>query len=269
MADILIDTHTHYAHKRFDSGREEILRGLPAANIMAVMEGAIDFESNQKMKHLCEKYPHVYMAAGCHPNCVEEMDDRKFQQIVELLDYDKTLAIGETGLDFDRDKSGEQKRRQREWFRRFIVLATEKQKPLVIHSRLANDELIEILKEYSLIKQPGVIHCFSGNVNQAFELINMGFLLGVNGMFTKMDEDSDLCMALKQIPLERILFETDCPYLTPVGVEGKRNTSANLGIIVEKLSQLRGEPSEYIRKVVLENTQKLFPALFTHIPKAF
>ncbi len=265
MGEMIVDTHTHYAHRRFDSGREEILNGLTSANIFAVIEGAIGFESNFKMKALCEKYPYVYMAAGCHPNCVEEMDENKFRQIVDLLDYDKNLAIGETGLDYDKGKTEEQIALQKHWFRKFIELAIEMQKPLVIHSRLANDELIEILKEYSLLKQPGVIHCFSGNVDQAKALINIGFYLGVNGMFTKMDADADLCIALKQIPLESILLETDAPYLAPAGVEGKRNTSANLGVVVEKLSELRGESPEYIRKAVLENTKRIYPSIFTHI----
>lgn len=262
MGEMIVDTHTHYAHKRFDSGRDEIISRLPGAGIFAVIEAAIDYESNFKMKALCEKYPHVYMAAGCHPNCVEEMEDSKFRQIAELLNYDKNLAIGETGLDYDKGKTEEQIAAQKDWFRRFIELAIETQKPMVIHSRLANDELIEILKEYSLIKQPGVIHCFSGNVRQAKDLINMGFYLGVNGMFTKMDADADLCIALKQIPLERILLETDAPYLAPAGAEGKRNTSMNLSLIVEQLSELRGESSEYIRKVVLENTRKMYPFIF-------
>lgn len=262
MGEVIIDTHTHYAHKRFDSGRDEIISGLSSANIFAVIEAAISFESNIKMKVLCEKYPHVYMAAGCHPNCVEEMDESKFRQIAELLNYDKTLAIGETGLDYDKGKSEEQITLQKYWFRRFIELAIEKKKPLVIHSRLANDELIEILTEYSLIQRPGVIHCFSGNANQAKTLINMGFYLGVNGMFTKLDEDSELCVALKQIPIESILLETDCPYLIPEGAEGKRNTSMNLGLVVEKLGKLRGETPEYICKKVLENTQRMYLGIF-------
>ena len=147
MGEMIVDTHTHYAHKRFDSGRDEIIGGLTEAGIFAAIEAAIGFESNFAMKALCEKYPHVYMAAGCHPNCVEEMDDNKLGQITELLNYDKTLAIGETGLDYDKGKTEEQIALQKEWFRRFIELATVKQKPLVIHSRLANDELIGILKE--------------------------------------------------------------------------------------------------------------------------
>ena len=261
MVEMLVDTHTHYCHKRFDSGRNEILQDLKDTNVM-VVEAAIEFLSNQKMKSLCEKHTHVFMAAGCHPNCVEEMDDEKYQAIVELTNYDKVLAIGETGLDYARDKSEAQIRLQKEWFRKFLALAIEKQKPLVIHCREAYDEMIDILKEYTLIERPGIIHCFSGNETQAEKLIDMGFCMGVNGMFTKIDKDADIRAVLKKIPLEKIVLETDSPYLIPEGVSGKRNTSKNLSIIVEKFAELREEPTEYIREVVLQNTKRLYPAVF-------
>lgn len=127
------------------------------------------------MKLLCDKYSHVFMAAGCHPNCVEEMNDEKFEEIVELTNCDKVLAVGETGLDYARDKSEEQICMQKEWFRKFIELAIEKNKPLVIHCREAYDEMIDILQGYKLTDCPGVIHCFSGNLEQARKLMNMGF----------------------------------------------------------------------------------------------
>ena len=212
MREMLIDTHTHYAHKRFDSGRDDILKRLMEEKIFAVIESAIDFESNQKMKALCKKYPHVYMAVGCHPNCVEEMDDKKYQQIAELCKCDKVVAIGETGLDYARNKSELQISKQKEWFHKFLGLAINENKPLVIHARDSYDDLIKILSGYSFVGQPGVIHCFSGNLEQAKELIDMGFYVGVNGMFTNMDANSDVCIALRAIPLERILFETDSPY---------------------------------------------------------
>lgn len=257
----MVDTHTHYFHKRFDSGRDQIIRDLPNSNILAVIEGAIDFESNQKMKKLCEKYSHVYMTAGCHPNCVDEMDDEKYRRIIEVVDYHKVIAIGETGLDYARDKSKTQKSMQKEWFEKFIMLAVEKHKPLVIHCREAYDDMIKILRQYKLMECPGVIHCFSGNLEQAETLIDMGFYIGINGMFTNMNVDSEVCVALKTIPLERIVFETDSPYLVPVGVNGKRNTSGNLKYIAQRFAELRGELPLFIQKVAFENTKKLYPSI--------
>lgn len=262
MSEMLVDTHMHYAHRRFASGRDEILRELVDDGVAAVIEGAIDFASNQKMKLLCDKYSHVFMAAGCHPNCVEEMDDEKYSAIVDLANYDKVIAIGETGLDYARDKSEDQICKQKEWFVKFIELAIEAQKPLVIHCREAYEDSINILREYDLMEYPGVIHCFSGNFEQAKKLMDMGFCLGVNGMFTKMNEDAELCVALKNISLEKIVLETDSPYLIPEGVAGKRNTSKNLNVIVEKFAELRGESTDHIREVVLKNTKRLYPAVF-------
>lgn len=262
MGEVFVDTHTHYAHKRFDSGRDEILHELVDNGVVAVIEGAIDFASNHKMKLLCDKYSHVFMATGCHPNRVEEMNNEKYQEIVELIKCDKVLAVGETGLDYARDKSKEQVFMQKKWFRKFIELAIEMQKPLVIHCRKAYDETISILREYRLMECPGVIHCFGGNLEQAGKLMDMGFCLGVNGMFTKMDEYAELCVALKSIPLEKIVLETDSPYLIPDGVAGKRNTSKNLNVIANKFAELRGESPEHIREVVLNNTKRLYPAVF-------
>lgn len=258
---LFIDTHTHFFHKRFDMGREEILKDLANHGVLAVVECAIDFESNQKMKLLCEKYPHVFMAAGCHPNCVEEMDEEKYQAIADLLDWGKVLAVGETGLDYARKTSEVERILQKTWFHKFIELAIEKQKPLVIHCREAYDDVIRILQEYQFSHCPGVIHCFSGNIEQAQKFIDMGFYIGVNGMFTKMDADSEVCLALKTVPLEKIIFETDSPYLLPKGVKGKRNTSKNMGVIMEEFAKLRGISPEYVSEVVLENTKLLYPGI--------
>ena len=263
MERMMIDTHTHYAHKRFDCGRREILESLADENVIAVIEAAIDYESNEKMKKLCGEYSHVFMAAGCHPNYVEEMDDNKYEKIIDLVRYDKVIAIGETGLDYARDKTDEQIQKQKAWLRKFLELAIRTKKPLVIHCREAYNELIEILCGYKFFGCPGVIHCFSGDVQQAMKLIDMGFYIGVNGMFTKLKVDSDVCIALRTVSLERILLETDSPYLIPAGVEGKRNTSENLYYIVDRLAELRGETPDYIRKITLENTKKLFPTIFS------
>lgn len=257
----MIDTHAHYAHKRFDFGRDEILRKLADSGVTAVIEGAIDFASNQKMKSLCDKYSHVFMAAGCHPNCVEEMTPGKYEEIAALMKCSKVVAVGETGLDYARDKSTGQISVQKEWFRKFVELAIEVQKPLVIHCREAFEDSYDILREYELPERPGVIHCFNGNLEQARKWIDMGFVLGVNGMFTKMEEAADLRKALECVPLEKLLLETDAPFLIPEGIAGKRNTSKNLAVIVEKLAELRGDTPEHIREVVLKNTGELYPTV--------
>lgn len=272
----MIDTHTHYAHKRFDCGRDEILCSLNGEGIKAVIEGAIDYESNFKMRLLCEKYPFVYMAAGCHPNLVGEMDEEKFLRLKELIKEKKVIAIGETGLDYGNEKSEEQIQQQKYWFGRFLELSGESGKPLVIHCRDAYEDLIEILESYAKEEQnkwksddpvkekcvnPGVIHCFCGNISQARVLEKMGFYFGVNGKFTTLPEESEVCKALKNIPLERILLETDSPYLVPAGASGKRNTSLNLKGIAAKLADLREIKTDEMLAVILENTRKMYPEI--------
>ncbi len=209
MNGIMVDTHSHYTHKRFDCGRKEILESLVNENIITVIEAAIGYESNEKMKNLCQQYPFAYMAVGCHPNCVAEMDEQKFNAISEMLLEDKVVAIGETGLDYAHEKSSEQKELQKYWFERFIDLSIRNHKPLVIHCREAYEELIDILKKYKLNEMPGVIHCFSGNEEQAAALIQMGFYLGIGGKFTMLDEESELVQAIKEVPIERMVLETD------------------------------------------------------------
>ena len=272
----MIDTHTHYAHKRFDCGRDEILCSLQGEGIKSVIEGAINYESNFKMRLLCKKYPFVYMAAGCHPNLVEEMEEEKFLQLKELLKEEKVIAIGETGLDYGNEKSEEQIRLQKYWFERFLDLSEESGKPLVIHCRDAYEDLIEILESRAQREKseqkpagsvnkkrenPGVIHCFSGNIQQARSLEKMGFYFGVNGKFTTLPEEDEVLEALRNIPLERILLETDSPYLVPAGASGKRNTSLNLKYIAAKLADLRKVKTDEMLEIILENTRKLYPEI--------
>lgn len=262
MNDIMVDTHSHYTHKRFDCGRKEILENLVNENVIAVIEAAIGYESNEKMKNLCHEYPFVYMAVGCHPNCVADMDEQKFNVISELLLEDKVVAIGETGLDYAREKSPKQRELQKYWFERFIDLSIRNHKPLVIHCREAYEELIDILMKCKLNKIPGVIHCFSGNDEQAAALIQMGFYLGIGGKFTMLDEDSELIQAIKEVPMERIVLETDAPFLTPRGATGSRNTSANMKFIIEELAILKNCERNYIIETALKNTKKVYPQLF-------
>ncbi len=256
----IIDTHTHYAHKRFSDGRHEILSSLPDANICAVIDGAIDFESNEKMLALSKKYPHLYVAVGCHPNCVDQMSELRFEMIREWTEQEKVVAIGETGLDYAGEKSKEQILLQKKWFRRFVDLAIQVHKPLVIHCREAYDDLMDILTDYDLPKHPGVIHCFSGDYEQAKQLVEMGFYLGIGGKFTRTDaEMNELRQTVQRIAAENIVLETDAPYLLPEGLAGKRNTSLSLPYIVNQLSELWGVEEEAICRFAWQNTLMVFP----------
>ena len=255
-----VDAHTHYAHHRFDDGRERLLDSIKDENILMAIEAAIDFDSNEKMQKLAEEYFHVVMAAGCHPNCVEELDEGKFQRIAEMIKEGfGVVGIGETGLDYSRGKTSEQKELQKKWFIRFIELSLEVQKPLVIHCREAYDDLIEILSRYKFDEEPGMIHCFSGTREQLEKLLDMGFYISVGGMFTRCtDEQDELLVALRQIPLDRILLETDSPFLLPAGLPGKRNTSLNIKFVASELAKLRNMDEKELCDHALDNAIWLF-----------
>lgn len=262
MRDQYIDTHTHYTHPRFDCGREEILKGLSNTNVLAVVEVAIQYELNDKILKLCKKYPFVFAAIGCHPNCISSMDQEKFEIINKIVrDEPKVLAIGEVGLDFSKNRICEEIKAQKECFIRFIESALSTRKPLIIHCRGAYEDLINILSCYKFPSKAGIIHSFSGNVEQARQLIDMGFLIGVGGLFTKSPDEYPVREALRKIPISKIVFETDAPFLMPKGMEGKRNSSVNLHYIASELSKLRDEDVRIISEYAIRNSLDLFPQI--------
>ena len=258
----IIDTHTHYTHRYFEGDekknkkfRNEILRHLSEHDIYAVIEAAIGYESNQKMMKLCEEHSNVYAAVGVHPNCVGELTEEKYEAIKGILCTEKVLAIGETGLDYAGKKDSKNFEIQQKWFRRFIELALETKMPLVIHCREAEDDLVEILTEYKerFGEYAGIVHCFSGEEEHAEKLIEMGFFLGIGGKF------SDNLKTVKEIPLDAIVLETDCPYLLPAGLTEKPNTSFNIPYIVKQLAELKEVDEQEILEAALKNTVKLYP----------
>ena len=267
---MLIDTHTHYFLKNFDCGREELLTELKEKDIYAI-ETAIGCSSNETVLRLCEKHSGMMRAVvGCHPVYIDadgdELNEEKFSRI---MNYARTnelvVGIGETGLDYLRVEEPGRRDRQKYWFERFIQAAVELQKPLVIHCRGegAYDDLYEILYQSRVQEKmscPGVIHCFSGTVADTEELLDLGFYFGIGGLFLRGEQEA-LKEAIRSIPLERILLETDCPYLIPDGLPGKRNTSLNLPYIVTQLSELLGVGEKEIYGQTLENALRIYPGL--------
>lgn len=251
------DTHTHYAHRQFDNIRKELLENLSNHGIDTVIEAAIGYDSNEKMLELCDQYSFVYAALGVHPMCVEELDEEKFEKLTQRLSHKKVLAVGETGLDYSKRNDESFILLQKKWFIRFIELALHHKMPLVIHCRDAYADLIEIMMNYDFGENPGIIHCFSGNAEHAKKFIEMGFLLGIGGKFlVHVDKTQELREAIRKVPLESIVLETDSPFLKPDGIPGKRNTSLNLRYIVEELAKLKGVEEKTIYEVSWKNSMK-------------
>lgn len=254
----VIDTHTHYALSCFDNVREELMNEMPNKGIVAVVEAGIGFSLNHRILEFCEKNEYMYAALGVHPKYAAELDETKFNQIEKMLDKsDKILAIGETGLDFSCCKDEDTKALQKKWFHRFIELAIHRGMPMVIHCRDAYPDLIRILSRYHFPWKPGIIHCFSGTLEEAEKLIDLGFYLGIGGKFMR---EKSLEAVIKEIPLESIVLETDAPYLSPISGE-KINTSMNLEVIVEELARIKAVTRGELLWVTLENTYSLYPKL--------
>lgn len=255
----MIDTHVHYTHKRFDNGRDEIVRELRKSGIEAVIEAAISFESNAAAIEYAKKirplYDTFYVAVGIHPQCVGNPDLDRVHQLRDLALVDGVVAIGETGLDYHRQEYDGQN--QKWWFCRQMELAGELKLPLIIHSRSAEEDTIEMMREYADFLRGGVIHCFSGDSRQAEAYLELGFYLGIGGTVTYGNEA--LNDAVKTAPLSKIVLETDCPFLSPLpNCKDRRNDSTQLCVIAQKIAQIRGIAQEEVERVTSENAKRLF-----------
>ena len=254
---MIFETHAHYDDDRFAEDRDEILNGLPEAGIGIVINSGASVESTKDTVELAKKYNHVYAAVGVHPSEIAELDEDFMEWMKQHASWEKTVAIGEIGLDYYWDKEPEVQEKQRYWFGRQIELARETRLPIIVHSREAAADTMQVLKEHHAEEIPGVIHCFSYSKEMALEFIKMGYYIGVGGVVT-FKNAKKLIETVEAIPLEHILLETDCPYMAPEPYRGKRNSSYYLTYVVEKIAELKGVTTEEVERVTEENARRLF-----------
>lgn len=248
------ESHAHYDDKRFDEDREELLSTLlPASGVDTVVNIGCDVKSSKMSIRLAEKYPYVYASVGVHPHEVGGVNSRTIETLRKLSAHPKAVAIGEIGLDYYYDFNPREL--QRFWFRQQLRLAEEVNMPVVIHSRDAAQETFEIIEASAVRK--GVIHCYSGALPMAREYADMGFTIGVGGVVT-FSNAKKLLEVVEGIPMERILIETDSPYLAPNPNRGKRNDSRNLKYVVEKIAEVKGISSERVAEMSARNAKNLF-----------
>lgn len=252
---MIIDTHAHYDNEAFDKDRDELLSGLPSRGIeLAVNIGASIRTSKETLK-LTEQYPFVYGAVGVHPSETGELTESLLNWLKEAARHPKTVAIGEIGLDYYWD---EPKREiQKHWFIRQLDLARETGLPVVIHSRDAAKDTLDIMKGQRAGDMGGVIHCFSYGAEMAREYLNMGFYLGIGGVIT-FKNARKLREVAEYMPVERMVLETDCPYLCPEPFRGKRNSSLNLHYVVKAVSAIKGISEEDIIAITSNNARTLY-----------
>jgi TatD DNase family protein len=252
---MLVDTHAHLDDERYNLDREEVIKRAKTAGIEYIVNVGTDKKSNEFSLKLSEKYDNIYTAIGIHPHNVRNINNDTFEEIEKLLTNKKVVAIGETGLDYFKNLSP--KEEQEKVFRKLINLAVKYSLPLVIHSRDAHDEVVKILKQEKAVEVGGVYHCFSGNKDVLRQILNLGFYVGIGGIIT-FPNANNLRELIKDIPLSRLVLETDCPYLAPQTKRGTRNEPAYLIEIAEKISYLLNLPLETISRWCGINSKYLF-----------
>ncbi len=251
---MLIDSHAHLDFSQFRDDRDAAVRRALEADVTAIINVGTDWASSERSVELAARYPAIYAAVGVHPHDAGTLSADVLKRLGELAAEEKVVAIGEIGLDFYRDLSPRD--RQRQAFRQQIRLAVELGLPLVIHDRDAHAETLRILREEEAGRVGGVLHCFSGDLDMAREGIALGFLIAFGGPITyggKKKQD-----IAGRIPLEKILIETDCPFLTPVPHRGQRNEPAYVRHVAEKLARLRGISFEEAAAATTANAAGLF-----------
>lgn len=263
---MIIDTHAHYDDEQFDTDREELLTTLPEQGIEAVVTVGASLASCQGALELAERYDRVYATLGVHPDEVAILTDASLEwmrtAVTESPIKDKIVAIGEIGLDYYWDKA--QHEVQEHWFRAQLRLARELGLPVNIHSRDAAADTWQVMKDEHLEEIGGIIHCYSYSWEMARNYLDAGFYLGIGGVVT-FKNAKKLKEVVEKAPLDRLVLETDCPYLAPDPYRGKRNCSAYLKYVAEGIASLKGVTPEEVIAQTRQNTLTVYPRLAQHL----
>lgn len=254
---MIFETHAHYDDEQFAGDRGELLAQLPSLGIRKVIDVASTIDSIDQCVGLARTYDHVYAAVGVHPSELTGMDESVIDHMRELAAWEKTVAIGEIGLDYYWEKHADEQQNQRDWFVRQMELAREVSLPVIIHSRDAAEDTYSLMRDIRAQEIPGVIHCYSYSPEMAREYVKMGYYIGVGGVVT-FKNAKKLVRTVAETPIERILLETDSPYLAPEPHRGRRNDSRELVYVVDKIAQIKDLTPEQVETVTWENAQRLF-----------
>ncbi len=247
------DTHAHYDSGAFNSDRFDILDSMPEGNVGLIVNPGCDLLSSKAAIELAERFDYVYAAVGWHPEDIDKLTDEAFSEMAELAKHPKCLAVGEIGLDYYWDAT--HKDEQKALFCRQLELAQSLGKPVIVHDREAHGDSFDIICRYPEVK--GVFHCYSGSAEMASELIKRGWYLGFDGPITYKNARKAL-EVLEICPLDRIVIETDSPYLTPVPNRGKRNDSRQLAYVVQKIAEVKGISPDEVERITFENGKRLY-----------
>lgn len=251
---MIFDTHAHYDDEAFDTDRDELLTSLPEKGIGLVVDPGCDLPSSHMAVELAAKYPHVYAAVGIHPENCHDYTPAQIKDLRTLAKFPKVVAIGEIGLDYYWQENPSREL-QHQCLCDQLALASELNLPVIIHDRDAHADTLSIVREFPTVT--GVFHCFAGSVEMAEELLKLGWYLGFNGAVTfKNVRKAPQVIAIT--PLDRLLLETDAPYLTPVPHRGKRNDSTYIPCISQTISQIKGLTAQAVENAAWDNGKRLF-----------
>lgn len=250
---MFFDTHTHLDDKKFDSDREDLISSLSGEGLSLAVNIGADLESSKASIALAEKYDFIYAAVGVHPSETANMTDEDIATLENLAKHEKVVAIGEIGLDYYWNEP--EREIQKLWFEKQLQLAKKLNMPYIVHDRDAHADTLEIIKRVGYTN--GVMHCFSGSSEMAKEVVKMGMYVSLSGTVTFKNAKNVKAVA-ETVPLDRLLIETDSPYLTPEPFRGKRNNSGFVKYVAEEIAKLRNMSTEEIAKITMENGKRFY-----------
>lgn len=252
MSSLIFDTHAHYDDKSFDQDRAEVLDMLPQKDVFAVVNAGADIESSVKSIEISKEYNYVYASVGIHPENIPDEKCDYINILENLLKNEKVVAVGEVGLDYHYSK--DRKKEQLKLFEDQIILAVKHNLPIVVHDREAHRDTMDLLKKYN---PKGIVHCFSGSVEMAKEVIKFGMYIGIGGLITFKNAKTAVSV-VENIPLSSIVLETDAPYMTPVPFRGTRCNSSHIKYTAKKIAEIKKINVDEVLKITKENACKIF-----------
>ena len=252
MYNNIFDSHAHYTDKAFNEDREIMLGSLKESGVCGIINCGADIESSVSSVDLASKYDYIYAACGIHPEEADKTPENYIDILRDLAKNEKCVAIGEIGLDYYWRQ--DTKDLQKELFEKQILLSKELDLPIIVHDREAHGDTMEILKKH---RPKGVLHCFSGSPETAAEVLKLGMYIGLGGALTFKNARKAVEVA-QMLPLDRLLLETDCPYMAPVPMRGKRNNSGYIPFVAEKVAEIKGIDPQSVLDITAENTKRLF-----------
>ena len=255
---MIFESHAHYDDEAFDDDREELLSSMQEKGIVYIVNVGASLKSTASTVELTKQYPFIYGAVGVHPSETAELNEDNFRWLEQQCGQPKIVAVGEIGLDYYWEEPAHEI--QKIWFEKQLDLAREMKKPVIIHSRDAAKETMDIMKQKHAEEIGGVIHCYSYSAEMAMEYVEMGFYIGIGGVVT-FKNGKKMKEVAKAVPIERILLETDSPYLAPEPNRGKRNSSLNIPYIARELAAIKGMTYEEIVAQTSANAKALFGIL--------